>query len=339
MSDGKVDVIQTVPMPAFAADRLAELFTVHHPWQADDADRFYGDVRDKVRGVATSGPGPLDRAFMDKLPKLEIIANFAVGVDAVDLDAAREKKIIVTNTPDVLTDCVADFAMGMVIAVMRRVAEGDRYVRAGRWATKGDLTLATSLRGKTLGIIGLGRIGKAVARRAEAFGMTIAYHGRNPQADVDYAYHAAPAALAAASDCLALTCPGGPGTYHLVDAAVLRALGPKSFLVNAARGSVVHEAALIEDLSAAVRYARNDVQRINAEFDRAMMMGDWEGLAGRIDDVVSQSVCAVPVWFDVVALPYGNAESSAPALSATCRRAAPPKRAAGIAHSRPASSQ
>lgn len=249
MSDGKVDVIQTVPMPAFAADRLAELFTVHHPWQADDADRFYGDVRDKVRGVATSGPGPLDRAFMDKLPKLEIIANFAVGVDAVDLDAAREKKIIVTNTPDVLTDCVADFAMGMVIAVMRRVAEGDRYVRAGRWATKGDLTLATSLRGKTLGIIGLGRIGKAVARRAEAFGMTIAYHGRNPQADVDYAYHAAPAALAAASDCLALTCPGGPGTYHLVDAAVLRALGPKSFLVNAARGSVVHEAALIEALT------------------------------------------------------------------------------------------
>lgn len=249
MSDGKVDVIQTVPMPAFAADRLAELFTVHHLWQADDADRFFGDVRDRVRGVAASGPGPLDRAFMDKLPKLEIIANFAVGVDAVDLDAAREKKIIVTNTPDVLTDCVADFAMGMVIAVMRRVAEGDRYVRSGRWATKGDLTLATSLGGKTLGIIGLGRIGKVLAKRAEAFGMTIAYHGRNPQADVDYAYHAEPAALAAVSDCLALTCPGGAGTYRLVNAEVLQALGPKSFLVNAARGSVVDEAALIQALT------------------------------------------------------------------------------------------
>ena len=248
MSNGKVDVIQTVPMPAFAADRLAELFTVHHLWQAD-ADGFFRDVRDKVRGVAASGPGPLDRAFMDKLPKLEIIANFAVGVDAVDLDAAREKNVIVTNTPDVLTDCVADFAMGMVIAVMRRLAEGDRYVRAGRWATKGDLTLSTSLGGKTLGIIGLGRIGKALARRAEAFGMNIAYHGRNPQPGVDYAYHAEPAALAAASDCLALTCPGGPGTYRLVNAEVLRALGPDSFLVNAARGSVVDEAALIAALT------------------------------------------------------------------------------------------
>ncbi len=249
MSDGKVDVIQTVPMPAFAAERLAELFTVHHLWQADDADRFFADARDRVRGVAASGPGPLDRAFMDKLPKLEIIANFAVGVDAVDLDAAREKKVIVTNTPDVLTDCVADFAMGMVIAVMRRVAQGDRYVRAGRWATKGDLMLATSLKGKTLGIVGLGRIGKALARRAEAFGMTIVYHGRNPQAEVDYAYQATPAALAAACDCLVLTCPGGAGTHHLVDADVLRALGPNGFLVNAARGSVVDEAALIAALT------------------------------------------------------------------------------------------
>jgi lactate dehydrogenase-like 2-hydroxyacid dehydrogenase len=208
------------------------------------------DVGGKVRGyVSFASAGGADAALMDATPKVEIIANWGVGYDRVDAKAAKQRGIVVTNTPDVLTDCCADLAMALILAVARRVAEGDRHVRAGSWPTLGNLPLGTRVNGARLGVVGLGRIGKAAARRAEAFSMTIAYYGRRKQSGVAYDYYDDPVKLAADSDFLLLTCPGGPETHHLVNAEVMTAIGPEGFLVNIARGSVVDEAALVAALT------------------------------------------------------------------------------------------
>jgi lactate dehydrogenase-like 2-hydroxyacid dehydrogenase len=200
-----------------------------------------------VRALATFGAGGADAKLMDALPKLEIISNFGVGVDAIDLDAAKKRKIIVTNTPGVLNDCVADTAMALTVNVMRKFPQAEGYLRAGHWAAKGAYPLATSLGGKTMGILGLGRIGEAIARRAQAFGMKIRYHNRKRK-DLPYPYDADPATLAKNSDLLMVVTPGGPETEKLVNAKVLDALGPKGYLVNIARGSVVDEPVLLKYL-------------------------------------------------------------------------------------------
>jgi len=242
----KVDILQVIDFPSFTNARLESLFSVHKSFQAKDPDAFVEGLTQRIRGIVLTPPATARRALLEKLPKLEIISAFAVGVDVVDLDRAAERGIIVTNTPDVLTDCVADLGMGLLVAISRGIVAGDRYVRAGRWLREGDMHLTTALGGKTLGVVGLGRIGKAVAKRAEAFGMKIAYHGRRKQTGVDYAYHPDAASLARAADFLVLCCPGGDATRHMIDAEVLTALGPEGFLVNIARGAVVDEAALIE---------------------------------------------------------------------------------------------
>ena len=200
-----------------------------------------------MRALATFGPAGADGALMDALPKLEIISNFGVGVDAIDLDAAKKRKIIVTNTPDVLNDCVADTAMALTVNVMRKFPQAEVYLRAGHWAAKGGYPLTTSLGGKTMGILGLGRIGEAIAQRAQAFGMKIRYHNRNKK-DVAYPYDADPVALAKNSDVLMVVTPGGAATDKLVNAKVLDALGPEGYLVNIARGSVVDEPVLLKYL-------------------------------------------------------------------------------------------
>ena len=247
MSGGKEEVVQVAPVPPWIGDKLAANFTVHRLWEAADPEALVAEVAPRIRGIATIGQVGAKRDLIEKLPRLEIISCFAVGVDAVDLGYCREKGIIVTNTPDVLTDCVADLGMGLVIAIARRIVEGDRYVRAGRWL-QGDLTYGSALKGKTLGIVGLGRIGQELADRAEAFKMTIAYHNRHRKDGVQYPYYPDAVSLAEASDFLALTCPGGQATHHLVNEAVLKALGPKGFLINIARGSVVDEPALVRAL-------------------------------------------------------------------------------------------
>jgi lactate dehydrogenase-like 2-hydroxyacid dehydrogenase len=184
---------------------------------------------------------------MDALPKLEIISNFGVGVDAIDLEAAKQRGIIVTNTPDVLNDCVADTAMALTVSVMRRFPQAEVYLRAGSWAGKGAYPLTVSLGGKTMGILGLGRIGEAIARRAQAFGMKIRYHNRRKK-DVAYPYDPDPVALARNCDVLMVVTPGGAETEKLVNAKVLDALGPQGYLVNIARGSVVDEPVLLKYL-------------------------------------------------------------------------------------------
>lgn len=208
------------------------------------------DVGGRTAGleVAVAGGGTLvGAAEMDALPGLRAVANFGVGYDNVDVAEATRRGIVVSNTPDVLTDAVADLSVALVIDVMRQVTAADRFLRRGAWEAGGRFPLTRDVRGATVGILGLGRIGRAVADRLEVFGARIAYHSRSPK-DVPWDYHPSPVALAAASDVLVVLTPGGAGTEHLVDAAVLDALGPEGYLVNVARGSVVDEQALVAAL-------------------------------------------------------------------------------------------
>lgn len=242
------EILSVGPFYAPSYESMERDFTVHKLWQAEDRAALIAEVGGRVRALQTSASQGADAKLMDALPKLEIISHFGVGVDSVDLDAAKKRGVIVTNTPDVLNECVADLAMGLTLATLRRISLGDRYVRAGSWL-KGALPLAQKVGGKTMGILGYGRIGKAIAKRAEAFGMHIVYHGRRPQEGVAHKYYASLAAMARDCDVLMVICPGGAATYHIVNAEVLEALGSKGTLINVARGSVVDEAALVKALA------------------------------------------------------------------------------------------
>jgi lactate dehydrogenase-like 2-hydroxyacid dehydrogenase len=248
MSDtAKQDIVIVTPVYGPTMEDLARRFTLHRLWEAKDRAAFYAPLAGRVRGIVSSGHAGADAAMMDALPKTEIIACFGVGYDAIDIVAAKKRGIAVTNTPDVLTDDVADLAIGLLIDVARRISRGDRFVRAGGWL-QGGLEFGTALKGRKIGIVGLGRIGRATAQRAEAFGLQALYHGRRQQADVRYPYYADLVQLARDSDFLVLTLPGGPETKGLVTAEVLGALGPKGMLVNVARGSIVDEDALVSAL-------------------------------------------------------------------------------------------
>ncbi|MBE0621300.1 MAG: 2-hydroxyacid dehydrogenase, partial [Burkholderiales bacterium] len=190
-------------------------FTVHLLWRATDKPALLAQVRDRIRGIQCFGPYGADAKLMDALPKLEIIANVGVGVDKIDVAAAKQRGLVVTNTPDVLNECVADLAMGLTVATLRRISMGDRYVRAGSWLNSA-FPFGHKVGGRTMGILGYGRIGKAIAKRAEAFGMHIAYHGRKPQAGVAHKYYASLTEMARDCDVLMVICPGGPATHHIV---------------------------------------------------------------------------------------------------------------------------
>ena len=243
----KADILVTTKIFAPTQERLDREFACHKLHQAADRAALLKQLAPRVRGLATFGPAGADAALMDALPKLEIISNFGVGVDAIDLDAAKKRKIIVTNTPDVLNDCVADTAMALTLNVMRKFPQAEGYLRGGNWAAKGAYPLTSELGGKTMGVLGLGRIGEAIAKRAQAFGMKIRYHNRNRK-DVAYPYDPDAVALAKNSDVLMIVTPGGAATDKLVNAKVLDALGPQGYLVNIARGSVVDEPVLLKYL-------------------------------------------------------------------------------------------
>ena len=243
-----VEILSIGPFYPPSFESMERDFTVHKLWQAKDRTALIAEVGGRVRGIQTTGLNKTDVKLMDALPKLEIVACFGVGVDGVDLEAARKRGVVVTNTPEVLNECVADLAMGLTVATIRRISLGDRFVRAGSWL-KGPLPFTRKVGGKTMGILGYGRIGKAIAKRAEAFGMRIVYHGRKPQAEVAHKYYASLTGMARDCDVLMVICPGGAATYHLVNAEVLAALGHKGTLINVARGSVVDEAALVKALA------------------------------------------------------------------------------------------
>lgn len=240
-------ILMTGPMMAYAADQLKARFTVHEYWKAEDKAAFLREVADKVRGIAGGGHVRIDGALFDALPKLEMIANFGVGYDNVDAAEAGRRGLVVSNTPDVLTDEVADLAIGLLIATVRQLPQVDRYLREGKWL-KAPYPLTTSLRKRKVGIVGLGRIGKAVAQRVDAFGLPVVYHGRSRQADVAYRYYPSLVEMAADVDTLISVAPGGASTHHIINAEVLKALGPDGILINVGRGTVVDEQALIAAL-------------------------------------------------------------------------------------------
>jgi len=224
--------------------------TLHFLIDAKDPDAFIKGIADKVRAIAIAyTANKLDAAFMQKLPKLEQISSFGVGYDHIEAKWAGEHGIIVTNTPEVLNEEVADTALGLLLCTVREFPQAERYLRAGKWAAQGHypLTKAT-LRNRTVGMVGMGRIGKAIARRLEAFGVPVVYHSRNPQAGVTYKYYPKLLDMARDVDTLLVIVPGGAATAKMIIAEVLKALGPNGILINMARGSVVDEQALIEAL-------------------------------------------------------------------------------------------
>ena len=206
-------------------------------------------VAPRIRALAGSGDAKVPGTLMAQLPALELISIMGVGYDGVDVDAALAGGIQVSHTPDVLNDDVADLAMGLLLSAARQLPAADRFVRAGHWL-QGNMPLARKLSGARLGLVGIGRIGQAIAKRAAAFDMQVAYTARSARPQLPYRFHATAEALAAAVDYLVVITPGGDSTRKLIDAQVLRALGPKGILVNVARGSVVDEQALIDALEA-----------------------------------------------------------------------------------------
>ena len=234
--------------------RVDELFQVHRIEDFAPVPEFAAEMAGKFRAVAVGmvGSGHIDsvvvnEAFLARFPRLELVAALGVGCDHIDVVAATARDVIVTNTPDVNTEEVADTAMGMLLSTVRQLPQADRFIRSGAWPTA-MFPLTATLRNKRLGILGLGRIGKAVARRAEGFDLKILYHNRNRREDVPYTYVSSALELARAVDILMLIVPGGEDTRDLVDAEMLKALGPDGVLLNVSRGTVVNESALIEAL-------------------------------------------------------------------------------------------
>lgn len=240
---GKPGVVIVGKIPADLRQALAAQFELVEGWSL----REQSEAKRGYRIAVTTGMDGFDSVLMDRLPDLRLIASQGVGLERIDVTAAAARNIAVTRTPNILTEDVADFAIGLLYAVARRIAEADRFVRAGRWGPE-RIAPSTSLHGKTAGIVGMGRIGTAIARRAAGIGMNVAYHGPRQKPDLPYSYVADIGALAALADFLILSCPGGPATAGLVTAGVLRQLGPNGFLVNIARGEVVDETALLDAL-------------------------------------------------------------------------------------------
>ncbi len=253
---------------------IDDTLMVHRAWEIADLDGFLAETGEQIRGIAASGRMKIDETLMARLPNLEIVANFGVGYDRIDVAQARARGIVVTNTPDVLTDEVADLTVGLMLATTRQMILADRFVRSGRWP-RGDFPLSDSLRNRVIGIVGLGRIGKAVARRCAAMNVEVCYFGRSEQPDQPYRYLASLPALAAAADVLILTVPGAAGTDRLIDAAVLDALGPEGILINVSRGSVVDEPALVAALaSGRIKAAGLDVFQNEPDVPRELIAMD-----------------------------------------------------------------
>jgi lactate dehydrogenase-like 2-hydroxyacid dehydrogenase len=242
----KPTVLSVARLPDFLTCRLRETYDFHDRTHESSPGAFT-ELAPRVRALVASGEAKVTRELLGHLPAVEIVTVFGVGYDGVDLPALRDRGVILTNTPDVLTDDVADLALGLMLTVSRELMPADSYLRGGRWA-EGPFRLTYKVSGARIGIIGMGRIGTAIARRAEAFGMQIHYTDRAPKPGVAYKFLPTPTALAAEVDFLVVAAYGGPATKGLVNAQVLEALGPDGVLINIARGSVVDEIALVDAL-------------------------------------------------------------------------------------------
>ncbi len=245
----KSEILQIGPLMARVEAALDEAYIVHRYWLADDGAALLSEIGPRVRAVATDGHLGLELNLMAALPSLEVIASYGVGYDAIDIDACKARGIRVTNTPDVLNDAVAELTLGLMIALARRIPQADQHVRKGDWM-EGAFPLTGELTGAKAGILGLGRIGKEIARRLQVLKMQVVYHGRREQPFQPYRYFADLMEMARLVDWLIVIAPGSSETEGIVSRSVLEALGPKGSLVNVARGSLVDEGALVELLAA-----------------------------------------------------------------------------------------
>jgi lactate dehydrogenase-like 2-hydroxyacid dehydrogenase len=248
MADGKIEVLLSGPPKLTIVNGLAP-FTVHRLADAKDRDALLNEIAPRVRAMAVSvSSDKIGAELMSKLPKLEIVSTFAVGYDHVDVKWAAEHGITVTNTPKVLNEEVADTALGLILCTVREFPQAERYLRAGKWIERGYPLTKATMRDRTVGMVGMGAIGQAIARRLDAMNVPVVYHSRRPAAGVAYHHYPKLVDMARHVDILVVITPGGPETKNLINAEVLRALGPDGILINMARGSVVDEPALIQAL-------------------------------------------------------------------------------------------
>jgi lactate dehydrogenase-like 2-hydroxyacid dehydrogenase len=256
MTGAKPDVLLLGHRKPVLLAGLEPKVTLHVPMEASDPEALLASVADKIRAIAVSyTANKIDAAFMQRFPKLEQISSFGVGYDHVDAKWAGSHGIVVTNTPDVLNEEVADTALGLLLCTVREFPKAERFLRAGKWLDKQYPLAKATLRNRVVGIVGMGRIGKAIAKRLDAFGVPVVYHSRKPQAGVGYKYYPKLLDMARDVDTLMVIVPGGAATQNLIDAEVLKALGENGVLINMARGSVVDEPALIAALQNRVIYA------------------------------------------------------------------------------------
>ncbi len=249
MAGEKLDVLLVGNKKPVIVHGLAGKVTLHPLLDAQDREAFLKGLTDKVRAIVVAYTNErIGPEFMQRFPKLEQVSSFGVGYDHIDAKWAGSHGIIVTNTPEVLNEEVADTALGLLLCTVREFPQADRYLRAGKWLNKAYPLTKATLRNRTVGMVGMGRIGKAIARRLEAFGVPVVYHSRNPQPGVSYKYYPKLVDMARDVDTLLVIVPGGPSTQNMINAEVLKALGPNGILINMARGSVVDEPALIQAL-------------------------------------------------------------------------------------------
>ncbi|KAL8242690.1 hypothetical protein R6Q59_012992 [Mikania micrantha] len=244
-----IDVLMTHPINSHLEEQLNNQFNLHRLWTFDQTDEFFKNHSGSIRAIVTYPNFGADRELIESLPAVEIVSTFSVGVNHVDLAYCKEKGIRVTNTPDVLTEDVADLAIGLVLATLRRICESDRYVKGGLWKTgTGVFKLTSKFSGKKVGIIGLGRIGTAIATRAEAFNCPISYYSRSEKPGSKYKYFPSVVELASDCDILIVACPLTEETRHIINREVIDALGPKGYLINIGRGPHIDEPELVSAL-------------------------------------------------------------------------------------------
>jgi lactate dehydrogenase-like 2-hydroxyacid dehydrogenase len=300
-----VDILITAPLPSFLREPLEADYRCHDYAAASDKEALLRDVAPRIRGLVQGGGTVTPTTLLDALPALEIISVFGVGYDGVPTGYCRERDIKVTNTPDVLTDDVADVAVALILMTSRDFIGANRFVRDGHW-TRRSPALTAKLSGRSVGIVGLGRIGKAIAQRVEAMGMNVAYTGRKPQ-DVAYRYVPDLATLAGDVDFLVIACPGGEATRRLIDARILAALGKKGTLINIARGSIIDETALVEALAnGTIRGAGLDVFENEPHVPQALLAMDHVVLLPHVGSATRETRQAMgdlckanlDAWFD-----------------------------------------
>jgi lactate dehydrogenase-like 2-hydroxyacid dehydrogenase len=243
-----LDVLMPIEGMALIGDLIAARLPLHRLWLEPNPDLWLAEWAPRIRAIALAGHVRADEAYMKRFPSLEIISSFGVGYDHIDANAAARRGIVVTHTPDVLTEEVADTAIGLLLCTVRELPQAERYLRAGKWPAGNFPLSRATLRDRTAGLVGMGRIGVAIASRLEAFGVPVVYHTRRPRPELAYRYYPKLLDMARNVDTLIVIVPGGAATKDMIDAQVLEALGPDGILINVARGSVIDEPALIAAL-------------------------------------------------------------------------------------------